>query len=108
MADDIEQGNQVRNLSTRITMTLIEIVLLVVAVLAGLLAYQAHKNGLSLEAQAKADVATAKADVTAAVHALELRIVALETKAKAAVTAPAPSPTAPSAPPSTPPPASGS
>lgn len=88
-------------------MSIIEIVLLVLAVLGGLLAYQAHKNGLSLTAQYNADIATAKADATAAAHALELRVVALETKVglikPAAAPAPAPvaTPTAKTA--STPP-----
>lgn len=61
-------------------MSIIEIVLFVVAIAGGLLAYQAHRNGLCIAAQANADVATAKADATAAAHALELRVVALETK----------------------------
>ncbi len=76
-------------------MTMIEIVLLVAAALAGLIAWQAHKNGLSFSAEAKADLATAKSDATTAVHALELRVVALETKiglVKAAAPAPAPAP----------------
>lgn len=61
-------------------MNIIEIILLVIAVLGVLLGYQAHRNGLSISAQANADVATAKADAEDAVHALELRIVSLETK----------------------------
>jgi hypothetical protein len=81
-------------------MTIIEVVLLIVAILGVLLAYQAHHNGLSISAEAKADIATAKADATSLVHDIELRVVALETKVglvKAAPPTPAPAP-APAAP----------
>lgn len=85
-------------------MTLIEIVLLVVAVLGGLLAYQAKHNGLTIAAQAKADVADAKAEATTLAHDLEVRVVALETKvglihAAPEPTAPAAAPTPAAAPP---------
>ena len=81
-------------------MTAIEIILAIVAVLGLALAYQAHHNGLSISAEAKADIATAKADATGLVHDIELRVVALETKVglvKAAPPTPAPAP-APAAP----------
>lgn len=74
-------------------MTIIEIILLVVGAIALLLAYQAHHNGVTIAAQAKADIATAKTDLTATVHSLETRIVALESKA-----APVASQTPPAAP----------
>jgi hypothetical protein len=73
-------------------MSIIEIVLLGLGLVAAFIAYQAHKAGVSFSAQASTDLATAKADVTADVHALELRIVALEGKVAAAI---APKPTAP-------------
>jgi hypothetical protein len=89
-------------------MTVIEIVVLVVAALGLLLAYQAHHNGLSISAQAKADVAQAKSEATTLAHDLEVRVVALETKVGLAK-ASTPAPAAPAAPaPVSPPPATGS
>ena len=91
-------------------MTIIEIVIIGIALAALFLAYQAHKNGVSFGAQAKTDVADAKteatklaaeakAEATALTHDLELRVVALETKFGLikSVPAAAPAPAAPAA-----------
>jgi len=76
-------------------MNIIEVVLLIVSVLGVLLAYQAHHSGLSISAQAKADVAQAKTEATTLAHDLELRVVALEAKIEALVSKPAPPAPAP-------------
>ena len=88
-------------------MTFVEIVLAIVAILGVLLAYQAHHNGLSISAEAKADLATAKADVTTGIHALEVDVATLKAKVEGLISkptptvapapAPAPTPTPPAA-----------
>lgn len=64
-------------------MSIIEVILGLVAVVALVIAFFAHKDHLSFKAEAEKDLAVVKTDATNALIALEARVRALETKAVA-------------------------
>ncbi len=70
-------------------MTIVEVIIALVAVVALVIGFFAHKDHISFKAEAEKDLTAAKADFAKVVADIEARLRALEGKAATPVVAPA-------------------